>query len=40
MFNYDKIMLFEPRQPISQRSIVMQNWLQTNCPGLIKTLQI
>jgi len=37
----DKIMLFEPRQlPISQRSSVMQNWLQANCPGFIETLQI
>jgi len=34
---YHKIMLFEPRQrTISQRSNVMQNWLQANCLGSMK----
>jgi len=33
-------MLLEPRQPIiSQRSSVVQNWLQENCPGCTDTLQ-
>jgi len=37
----DKIILFEQRQPIiSQRSSIMQNWLQVNCPGITETLQI
>jgi len=36
-----KKMLSEPRQPtISQRSSVIWNWLQANCPGFIKPLQI
>jgi len=34
-------MMFEPKQlSISQRSRVMQNWLQANCLGFIETLQI
>ena len=37
----NEIMLFESRQhPISQRSIVMQNRLQANCPRFIETRQI
>jgi len=40
MSENDKIMLLHPISsktiPVSQSSSVMQNWLQENCPGLLK----